>query len=45
MSTQHLRATALEQRLQQLTAEIGDATPKPFRIDMVRVHGGKPPGF
>jgi hypothetical protein len=45
MSAQYPQATALEQRLQQLAAEIGDATPKAFRIDMVRVHGGKPPVY
>jgi len=45
MSAQHPQAIALEQRLQQLAAEIGDATPKPFRVDMVRIHGGKPPVY
>ena len=45
MSAQHPHASALEQRLQQLAAEISDATPKPFRVDMVRIHGGKPPVY
>ena len=35
MSIQYPQAIVLEQRLQQLTAEIGDATRKPFRVDMV----------
>jgi hypothetical protein len=33
----------LEERLKQLAAELGDATAKPFRVDMIRVYGGKPP--
>jgi len=45
MSIQYPQAIVLEQRLQQLTAEIGDATRKPFRVDMVRIHGGKPPVY
>jgi len=45
MSTQYPQAIVLEQRLQQLTAKIGDATRKPFRVDMVRIHGGKPPVY
>jgi len=42
-STQYPQATALEQRLKHLAIELGDATPKPIRVDLVRVHGGKPP--
>ena len=41
--TQYPPAPALEERLKQLAAELGDATAKPFRVDMIRVYGGKPP--
>ena len=37
------QAFALEERLKQLAVELGDATVKPFRVDMIRVYGGKPP--
>jgi hypothetical protein len=40
---QYPQASALEESLKQLAIEVGDATAKPFRVDMVRVHGGKPP--
>ena len=36
-------ACALEDRLKQLAMEIGNQDPKPFRVDLVRVHGGKAP--
>jgi hypothetical protein len=42
-STQYPQASVLEECLKQLAIEIGDVTPKPFRVDVVRVHGGKPP--
>jgi hypothetical protein len=42
-ATPYPQASALEERLKQLAIEVGDATPKPFRVDVVRVHGGKPP--
>ncbi len=42
-STQYPQASTLEERLKLLAIELGDATPKPFRVDLVRVHGGKPP--
>jgi len=29
--------------LKQFAIEVGDATLQPFRVDLVRVHGGKPP--
>ena len=41
--TQYPPALALEDRLKQLAVELGDATVKPFRVDMIRVYGGKPP--
>jgi hypothetical protein len=40
---QHPQASAVEERLMRLTLEAGDATPNPFQVDLVRVHGGKPP--
>ena len=42
-STEYPQASALEESLKHLAIEVGDATAKPFRVDMVRVHGGKPP--
>ena len=42
-SAQYPQAAALEESLKHLAIEVGDATAKPFRVDMVRVHGGKPP--
>jgi hypothetical protein len=41
--TDYPQASALEERLKHLAIELGDATHKPFRVDLVRVHGGKPP--
>src|SRR5215831_16776468 len=35
----------IESRLKQLAIELGDATVQPFRVDLVRVHGGKPPVY
>ena len=35
--------SAVEERLKQFAIEVGDATLQPFRVDLVRVHGGKPP--
>jgi hypothetical protein len=42
-STEYPQASALEESLKHLAIEVGDATAKPFRVNMVRVHGGKPP--
>jgi len=42
---QYPQAFALEERLKRLAVELGDATSKPFRVDMIRVHGGKPPMY
>jgi hypothetical protein len=42
-SAQYPQAAALEESLKHLAIEVGDATAKPFRVDLVRVHGGKPP--
>jgi hypothetical protein len=42
-SKQYPQASALEERLKHFAVEVGDVTPKPFRVDVVRVHGGKPP--
>jgi hypothetical protein len=40
---QYPPAAELEQRLKVLALEIGDRAVQPFRVDLVRVHGGKPP--
>jgi len=42
---QYPQASALEESLKHLAAELGDATARPFRVDMIRVHGGKPPVY
>ena len=42
---QYPQAFALEERLKRLAVELGDATSKPFRVDMIPVHGGKPPMY
>jgi hypothetical protein len=39
------QASVLEERLQRIAIEIGDPTQKAFRVDLVRVHGGKPPVY
>ena len=39
------QASILEERLQRIAVEIGDATQRAFRVDLVRVHGGKPPVY
>ena len=44
-SKQYPLASALEERLKLLAFEAGDATPRPFRVDLVRVQGGKPPFY
>jgi hypothetical protein len=41
--TQYPQAEALEARLSRWATALGDRTDKPFRVDIVRVHGGKPP--
>ena len=38
-------AIVVEQRLKHIAGEMGDATLKPFRVDLVAVHGGKPPTY
>ena len=38
-------AVTLETCLRDLAFDLGDATIKPFRVDMIRVHGGKPPVY
>ena len=43
VSTQYPQAAAVEEALKHLAIEVGDATSKPFRVDLIRVHGGKPP--
>jgi hypothetical protein len=40
---QYPQAFALEESLKHLAIELGDGTAKPFRVDMIRLHGGKPP--
>ena len=40
---QYPPALALEESLKHLALDLGDATVKPLRVDMIRVHGGKPP--
>ena len=42
-STHYPEAAALAETLKLLAVEAGDATVKPFRVDMIRVHGGRPP--
>jgi hypothetical protein len=42
---QYPQAVAVEARLEQVAAELGDSTARPFRVDLVRVHGGKPPVY
>jgi len=42
---QYPQAFALEECLKHLAIDLGDATAKPFRVDMIRVHGGKPPVY
>ena len=42
---QYPQAFAVEECLKHLAINLGDATAKPFRVDMIRVHGGKPPVY
>ncbi len=37
------QALALEKSLKHLAVDVGDTTANPFRVEMIRVHGGKPP--
>jgi hypothetical protein len=39
---QYPQASVVEERLASCAVEMGDVTPKPFRVDMVRVYGGTP---
>ena len=43
MSGEYPTASVVQEHLKHLAIELGDPTLKPFRVDMVRVHGGKPP--
>ena len=42
---QYPQASALEARLKQVAVEVGDSTAQPFRVDLVLVHGGRPPVY
>jgi len=42
-TTQYPEGSAVEERMKRLAVELGDISPKPFRVDVVRVNGGKPP--
>jgi len=42
-TTHYPEASGVEERLKRLAVELGDIGPKPFRVDVVRVNGGKPP--
>ena len=42
---QYPSASDLEACLKSLAAEAGDATTKPFRVDVVPLHGGQPPMY
>jgi hypothetical protein len=35
----------VELALRRLATEIGDDTPDPFRVGLLRVHGGQPPQY
>jgi hypothetical protein len=37
--------TEVEECLKTLAVETGDATAQPFRVDLVPLHGGKPPMY
>jgi hypothetical protein len=37
--------TEVEECLKSLAVEAGDATVHPFRVDLVPLHGGKPPMY
>lgn len=39
------QADELEEHLKYLAIEVGETMPKPFRVDLVKVHGGKPPVY
>jgi hypothetical protein len=39
------QALVVEACLQQVALELGDSIARPFRVDLVRVHGGKPPVY
>jgi hypothetical protein len=45
ISKQYPQAGALEEALKHVAIGLGDPTAKPFRVDMIRVHGGKPPVY
>ena len=42
---QYPQAFAVEECLKHLAINLGDTTAKPFRVDMIPVHGGKPPVY
>ena len=43
--TQYPSKSDVEECLRQLASEAGDRTPIPFRVDLVPLHGGKPPMY
>jgi len=44
-ANQYPSKTEVEECLKSLAAEIGDPTAHPFRVDLVPLHGGKPPMY
>jgi hypothetical protein len=44
-ATQYPSKSEVEECLKTLAVEIGDATVHPFRVDLVPLHGGKPPMY
>ena len=39
------RQTRVELALRRLATEIGDDTPDPFRVALLKIHGGQPPQY
>jgi hypothetical protein len=44
-TSQYPSKVEVEECLKQLAVEIGDNTVHPFRVDLVPLHGGKPPMY
>ena len=44
-ASQYPTQSEVEECLKALALEIGDATVHPFRVDLVPLHGGKPPMY
>jgi len=44
-ASQYPSKSEVEECLRLLAVEIGDATVHPFRVDLVPLHGGKPPMY